>query len=202
MTTVDHHNSRSDGEGPDRSGPSSRSRDVLVVAIVAIIALMLGVNLFLVIDDGQEGDLVGQRAPGFELPVFDSQETVSLEKYHGQVVVLDFWATWCPPCREQMPALEQLATDTALADEVAVVSINTDVDSDDRAGKVRQFLEEEELTIPTLIDSGEVQRAYRVATIPTLIIIDPGGQIVYESPGVHDLNTLEELAMEARDTGR
>lgn len=186
----------------DPSAPKSQKRrDVLVVAIVAIIAVMLGANLFMLIDDGAGRALEGAEAPGFELPVFGTDEQRALREYRGQVVVIDFWATWCPPCRDQMPALEKLANDPALADEVAVLSINTDPDTDDRADQIQQFLDEEELTLPTLVDTGAARSAYRVATIPTLVVVDPAGTVVHVSEGVHDEDTLRALVAEASSNG-
>ena len=179
----------------------SKRRDVLSVAIISIIAVMLGVNLFMLFDDGGGASLDGETAPAFELPVFDSEETMALENYRGQVVVMDFWATWCPPCREQMPALEEVATDPELADEVAVFSINTDVETDERAGLVETFLSEEELTLPTLLDDGSVQRAYEASTIPTLVVVAPDGRVTYVSEGVHGASRLRELIVEAGASG-
>ncbi len=177
----------------DADSTPSTSRDVLTVAIVAIIALMLGINLFMFIDDGGEEPLVDGQAPAFELPVFDTDETARLEDYRGQVVVLDFWATWCPPCREQMPALEEIATDPEFDGDLEVFSVNTDPQTDDRLERIEEFLAEENLTLPTLIDNGRVQGAYRAGTIPTLVVIDPDGEVTYRAAGLHDAPSLREL---------
>ena len=179
---------------------NSKRRDVLTVAIAAIIALMLGVNLFMFFDDGPDEELVAADAPGFELPVMDGDgETVALEELTGKVVLIDFWATWCPPCRDQMPELEAIADDPELEDQVAVLSVNTDPDTEDRFELIEEFMREENLELPTLIDDGSTQAAYRAGTIPTLVVVDPDGQVIYVSEGVHDEERLRELVEKAAD---
>ncbi len=176
---------------------SSTGRDILAVAIIAITALVLGANLFMLIDDGATGSLEGDVAPSFELEVLGSDKMMSVEKYRGQVIVIDFWATWCPPCREQMPVLEKVATDPELDGEVVVLSVNTDPETDDRRQRVEAFLREEELTLPTVIDTGEMRAAYRVTTIPTLVVVTPSGEISHVSEGLHDEETLRNLIARA-----
>lgn len=177
---------------------SSKKRDIAVVTFVGIVAMMLGVSLFMLVDDRDRGQLTGEPAPSFELPVMEQQdETVALADLEGKVVLMDFWATWCPPCREQMPQLERIAEDEELSDHVAVLSINTDPQTDDRHERIEQFLEEEQLSLPTLLDSGRVQSAYGAGTIPTLVVIDPHGNINYVGEGVHDEQRLRELIDEA-----
>lgn len=175
----------------------SRRRDVLTVAIVAIIAMMVGVNLFMLIDDGGGDEIADGEAPGFELPVMETDETVRLDELRGQVVLIDFWATWCPPCRDQMPALESVAHDPEYADDIEVLWVNVDPQTDDRRERIREFLDDEELTLPTLIDDGTVQGAYGAGTLPTLVVVDPEGQVAYVSEGVHDEQKLRDLIDEA-----
>ena len=176
-------------------------RDVLTVTIIAITALVLGANLFMLFDDSPPGQVQGQTAPDFELPLFDSDEMVSVEKYRGQVIVIDFWATWCPPCREQMPILERIANDRELADEVVVLSVNTDPKTDDRGELVEAFLRDEEVSLATLMDTGQARRAYRITTIPTLVVVGPSGRVTHVSEGLHDEATIRRLIAEAGDGG-
>lgn len=175
----------------------AKRRDVVTVAVAAMIAMMLGVNLFVFLDDS-DGEITGGTAPGFELPVMEHDgETVALDDHRGRVVLIDFWATWCPPCRDQMPELEKIADDPELADDVAVLSVNTDPSEEDRHERIEQFKEDEQLTMSTLLDDGSVQAAYRAGTIPTLVVVDPAGDVAYVSEGIHDEQKLRELIADA-----
>lgn len=172
----------------------SRRKDILAVIIVAFIGLMLGLNLYFFFADDPVGVRSGVEAPLFELPVFGEEgQMMALENYRGQVVVMDFWAEWCKPCEEQMPALEQVATDPEMASDVVVFSINTDQETERRGEAVANFLERLELTLPTLMDDGNVRRLYDVRVIPTLVIVDRQGAIHHISYGLHDEARLRSL---------
>lgn len=186
------------GDGAEALAEQSTGlgRDVMTVAVISIVALMLGVNLFLFFDDGS-GQMEGGDAPNFELPVMDSETTKELSEYRGQVVLIDFWATWCPPCVEQVPALDEVAADADWSDRVQILSINVDPPSEDRKDLIRTFLDDVDATLTTLIDDGQVQNMYAATTIPTLVVVDPRGQVVYVSQGVHDADRLRELIGDA-----
>lgn len=171
----------------------SRKREILVVSVIAGLALMLGLNLFLLFDDS---DILrrNQDAPDFELPIFESEEILALSDLRGQIVLVDFWATWCAPCRVQMPALEAVAEPGA----VAILSVNTDEENPERSELIRTFFEEEGLTIPTVLDDGRARRLYQVGQIPTLVVIDREGRIRHRSAGVHDEDSLRRLIERAR----
>lgn len=178
---------------------SSPKKDIVAVVIVAGIGLMLGLNLFFLLEDNSGGSMVGKMAPEFELPVFEQSDGLRLSDYRGQVVVMDFWATWCAPCREQMPALEAVARDSSGESEVMVFSINTDDDTEQREEQVGAFLQDEELTFPTLMDSGDVRALYRVNRIPTMVVIDPAGEVTYRGEGLHGEEEIRGMIEEARD---
>lgn len=176
-----------------KQGAGPLRREVVATVVVGFIGLMLGLNLFLFFD--QDNTLNRPvPAPDFELPLLGTEEMRALSDYRGQVVLMDFWATWCAPCREQMPALEAVAVDG----EVAILSINTDEENEKRIGLIEAFLEEEELSIPTLLDDGSVRRLYGVGRIPTLVVVDPAGRVRHTSAGVHGEERLRELINAAR----
>jgi peroxiredoxin len=142
----------------------------------------------------KSGALIGQPAPDFSLPVFhggDAGSRIQLSSLRGQVVVLDFWASWCQPCVAQAGILSALAP--RLQDDVMLVGINTD-DTPERA---RQFAKTHELPYPSVLDGGEAAHAFGARSLPTLIIIDREGRISSTAVGVMSESELEEAIEEA-----
>jgi len=110
---------------------------------------------------------VGAQAPDFALQNLNG-ETVTLSGLRGQVVLINFWATWCAPCREEMPAIEARYNRGGF--QVLAV------DFGENAQQVQGFLEEIGVDLPVLLDSdGSVQELYRVRGYPTTFIIDANG---------------------------
>jgi len=119
----------------------------------------------------------GDPAPDFTLSLADKPEaSLQLSSLRGHVVVLDFWATWCPPCLSLMPTLHEVAEDLA-SRGVRFVGINSEGPDADRAA-VRAFLGEHPSPYPTVLDDGTVAGRYGVLAIPHLVIIDRQGRIV------------------------
>jgi cytochrome c biogenesis protein CcmG, thiol:disulfide interchange protein DsbE len=117
--------------------------------------------------------------PGFAAPDFDLEtlggDRLRLSDLQGQVVVVNLWATWCPPCRAEMPALQQLYE--AHRDEgLVVVAVNaTDQDS---ATAARTFVADHGLTFPVALDTrGEASRAYALQAMPSTFVVDRQGVI-------------------------
>jgi len=120
---------------------------------------------------GERVLLTGKNAMDFELKEIQGAQ-VRLSDYRGKIVLLDFWATWCPPCRKELPSIEKLHRQFADKD-VVVLGIN-----DEDSGTVKGFLKKNEYTIPTLMDSKKnVHRMYGARAIPTVIVIDRNGVI-------------------------
>jgi cytochrome c biogenesis protein CcmG, thiol:disulfide interchange protein DsbE len=114
---------------------------------------------------------VGHPAPDFTLTTLDGTQ-VRLSELRGRPVVLNFWATWCPPCRGEMPQLE--AASRRYADQVAVIGVN----QVEPAGTVQAFANEVGLTYPIPLDSsGVASRLYGVRSLPTTFFIDRDGMI-------------------------
>lgn len=112
----------------------------------------------------------GRPAPDFALPDLDGN-TVRLSDFSGRPVVLNFWATWCAPCRLEMPELARAMVDYADRD-LMVLAIN----QDETAEQVGDFLTEVGLTLPALLDAGgEVGAAYGAFFLPTTVIVGPDG---------------------------
>jgi peroxiredoxin len=114
--------------------------------------------------------LTGSRAANFALKTLEG-EPVALDETRGKVVVLDFWATWCPPCREELPSIEKLRQE--FAGQVQFFGIN-----DEESGTVKDFLRKHTYEMPVLMDGKrQVHRQYGVSAIPTMLIIDRQGVI-------------------------
>ena len=116
--------------------------------------------------------LRGHSAPDFTVQTLDG-EVVQLSDLQGKAVVLNFWATWCPPCRAEMPEL-QAAYDSYAAGGLVVLGVNQ---GEDRA-TVETFLTQRNLTFPVALDvQGDVSRLYQVNSLPTTFFIDRDGVI-------------------------
>jgi cytochrome c biogenesis protein CcmG, thiol:disulfide interchange protein DsbE len=126
---------------------------------------------------------VGTQAPSFQVHDLDGNP-VSLAELRGEVVLLNIWATWCPPCREEMPSMQRLHE--LLGPEglrVVAVSIDARAGSADAAGRpggdVREFAEAMELDFDIWHDPpGAIQRTYRTTGVPESFVIDRSGTIV------------------------
>ena len=109
------------------------------------------------------------QAPDFKLSLLNGGET-SLSDFSGKPVMLNFWATWCPPCREEMPYLQQIHEQRSA--DVVVLTVNMA----ENPGDVEEFIREFGLSFPVLLDSnGDVAQQYGVRAIPTTFFIDKSG---------------------------
>jgi len=115
---------------------------------------------------------MGQPAPEFTLADLEGK-THSLKDYRGKVVLLDFWATWCGPCRVSTPALGRLHQKLK-ARNFAVLSISVD----DSADPVKKYVKKQNVPFLTLMADSNVQAEYRVRAIPTFVLVDAEGVIV------------------------
>ena len=137
-----------------------------------------------------------EMAPDFRLPTFsDPAKLVSLSDYRGRFVYVDFWASWCKPCREALPFYERLQSEIG-SESLQIVGIGIDDDPD----AARAFLEKWPVSYPTLSDiDGAVLRAYGVKTMPTGFLVDPDGRVRLKHRGFRkkDRNKLERALTEA-----
>jgi peroxiredoxin len=113
----------------------------------------------------------------------------TLADYRGKVVLLNFWATWCEPCREEMPSMRTLRERLAgRAFEVVTVNYG------EAASRARDFLERERLDLVTLLDPGqETARAWRVRVLPGSFLIDADGRVRYSVIGELDWASAEAM---------
>jgi peroxiredoxin len=112
----------------------------------------------------------GDRSPGFTLANLSGGK-VTLAQYQGKVVLLDFWAQWCEPCKQELPKLQQLANEYG-AKGVVVLTVNIDTDK----SNAERLAKELKLTLPIALDpSGSVAGTYDLPKMPSSFVIDKGG---------------------------
>ncbi len=112
---------------------------------------------------------IGRPAPGFKLPDLMGQE-ISLDQYRGKTVMLDFWATWCGPCRMTMPLLEKLQKE--YANNLVLLAINLEETKD----VVREYMRQQNLNSHVLLDEqGSLGKIYGTDAIPMQVLIDKEG---------------------------
>lgn len=129
-------------------------------------------------------------APAFELKDMDDKN-YRLEDYRGKVVLINFWATWCPPCRREMPSMERLHQKLKGSD-FAVLAINQMEDADHVFAYTGQL--EVDPTFPILFDANsDVSGAYRVKGLPTTYLIDKQGVIRYRAIGGREFDHTEVI---------
>jgi len=135
----------------------------------------------------QEKSSVGFLAPQFTLRNLQGNH-VSLDSFKGQVVVLNFWATWCAPCRVEMPAFENLYR-RYRSQGLTVLAVSLDKAAD---GKVRQFVEEYKLSFPVLMDTdGIAEKLYPSVSIPFTFVINQTGRVVARVDGAKNWESEE-----------
>ncbi|AXI01396.1 TlpA family protein disulfide reductase [Sporosarcina sp. PTS2304] len=119
----------------------------------------------------------GDLAPDFELTTLDGK-TVKLSDYRGKTVLLNFWASWCPPCRSEMPHMQTYYTEQSEADNVEILAVNMTKTEKNKQQSAEEFVEEYQLSFPILLDKqSEVMKAYLVKVYPTTYIINEEGVI-------------------------
>lgn len=112
-------------------------------------------------------------------------QNVSLSDYRGKFVLLNFWATWCPPCVKEMPALSDLHNTLKLPDGgLHVVAIHVGP----ALATVNQFLQDRPVSFDVLIDSDMSLAAWEVAGLPTTFLISPSGKIIHKAVGEREWN--------------
>jgi cytochrome c biogenesis protein CcmG/thiol:disulfide interchange protein DsbE len=132
-----------------------------------------------VTNSGNNSNSNSSKAPGFTL-VGPSGKKISLSDYKGKVVIVDFWATWCPPCRKGIPDLVDIQSE--FGNKVAVIGISVDTDTQNQ---VASFAKDFNINYTVLFATQEVVQSYgNIESIPTSFIIDKNGNIVNQYVGL------------------
>ncbi|MFD1360469.1 TlpA family protein disulfide reductase [Lentibacillus salinarum] len=127
-----------------------------------------------IVPPGETGVEEGNFAPDFEVDTL-SGDTFRLSELRGQKVILNFWASWCGPCKEEMPEMQQFHEE--YGDQVQVVAVNL-TGNDSSVDAVREYVDEHDYTYPVPLDrDSEIQEQYNVYNVPTSYFIGTDGKV-------------------------
>ena len=159
-----------------------KTRVFLILAVISILAVACKTSP----NEGvREAPEIGALAPRFTLMDTNGAE-VSLSDHRGQVVLINFWATWCPPCRQEMPGLQNMFEQHQ--EDLVILAI----DNDEPAALVQDFQEEFDLTFNILLDpAARVQLQYQIRSYPTSLFVDENGMIKIVHIGLMTETQLE-----------
>jgi thiol-disulfide isomerase/thioredoxin len=166
--------------------------------VVIVVALLFGGVVLPYLRPARSPNL-GKLAPDFTLPVVHGGEPgnrLHLADLRGNAVLLDFWASWCAPCRQQAPIVDRVARRWE-GKGVVVVGVNTGDEQDEAV----RFAASRKLSYASVFDDGRVAEAYGVRQMPTLYVLGPDGRVVAVRQRVVGERELEELVKEALGAG-
>jgi len=164
------------------------SKPLVAIAAIAVLALVFGIVWLQ--SSKYEPPKIGKVAPEFALVDLDDKP-VRLSDYRGKVVFLNFWATWCKPCREEMPSMEVLHKNFA-KDGLVVLAVS--IDRVTTTKDIPPFIKSMNLSFPVLIDSwGRTDMPYKRMGVPETFIIDQQGVIREIVIGPRDWTRLDSL---------
>ena len=160
------------------------------------------------IAEGDEGDTEdesevsglarGDLAPDFELTTL-AGDTVKLSDYRGKKVMLNFWASWCPPCRTEMPHMENYYNEYKDSSNMEILAVNMTETEKDKEESTKEFVEEYGLTFPILLDKdSKVMKIYRIKSYPTTYILNAEGVITDIVVSAIDDTFLKKLIDESK----
>lgn len=169
---------------------ASQPRSKLTITLVSIVILAVTFGIVWLQSAKYEPLTVGKEAPDFVLPNLN-EKTVRLSDYRGKVVFLNFWATWCKPCREEMPSMEVLYKNF---DKDGLVVLAVSIDRVTTKKDIPPFVNSMNLTFPVLVDSwGQTDKRYKLMGVPETYIIDQQGILREKIIGPRDWTVLDNL---------
>ena len=175
-------------EASVRSRPAARRRLIVSLGGLAILALAFGVVWLQ--SAKYEPLVVGMTAPDFRLPDLQGK-TQRLSDYRGKVVFLNFWATWCKPCKEEMPSM-QVLWDNLKNQDFMMLAVSMDRVTTTK--DIPSFVETLKLSFPILTDSwGQTDKRYKLMGVPETYIIDQNGVLREKVIGPRDWTRRESI---------
>lgn len=151
------------------------TRKIIRTGTIITIAVLLGVTLYLNLRDGSQTVNVGDDAVDFKLETLDGEEIQLSQITSEKGVILNFWGTWCKPCREEMPHMNQVYNEGHEDYEIVAVNVS------ENNQQIEQFLSglSEDLNYPIALDRNRsVTKAYNIGPLPTTIAVNKEGKVV------------------------
>lgn len=176
------------------------------IVVLSLVVIMLGTFIKQQIEKseaitpvGYEVDLQdrigvkkGDIAPDFKLQTLDGQ-TVQLSDYKGKKVVVNFWATWCKPCRTEMPHMQKYYDKRAEKDNVEILALNLTY-NDKGPDNVQKFVDSYDLSFPiVLMENDKLLQDYEVLSMPSTIFIDTDGRVQHQYTGALNQKKLKQF---------
>lgn len=164
-------------------------KKILILALIAGLSACINKN-----EDSSEESAVTTEAPsaqpasGIAFTRLDGQH-VDLSSLAGKVVVLNFWATWCPPCIREMPSLQSFYNQYQGSPEVEFLVIEVD----NKPDLAKSFVEKNNFTFPVYSPAGMIPEAFLGQSIPTTVILNKKGEIAYRHEGMSDFMAQDFL---------
>ncbi len=178
--------------------PRSSNRNWVVIGIMAfalVAMIYIGLHTANKGGSGMVGNVRGKAAPDFELRDLISGQKVKLSDYKGKAVVLNFWATWCPPCKEEIPWFVDLQKQYG-PEGLAILSLDTDDDASEQ--DVVAFAQKMGINYPVMRGSDEIENLYGgVDGLPTTFYIGRDGKVLDRVKGLHSHYEIESSIKDA-----
>lgn len=125
--------------------------------------------------------------------------SVSLEQFRGKIVIVNFWATWCPPCRQEMPEFNELSRELAESGEAVLLAVNLTDGRRDTPEKVAKFIKDNGYSMTVLLDTEQAAASeFGVLYIPSTFVIDAEGRLAGQIQGATTKTAVMELVKEAK----
>lgn len=146
------------------------------------------------VEKSQQGPSEGNKSPGFSY-INDEDEKINLSDLEGKVVFLNFWASWCPPCKKEMPAIQNIFEKYNYnEEEIKVISINIQ----EQHNQIQSFMSSNNLSFPVIKDPGTLAQNYGVRGIPSSFFLDKEGIIRVIHTGSMTEKMIDDALQEAQ----
>lgn len=118
---------------------------------------------------------------------------ISLADYHGKVVFLHFWATWCPPCQREMPEIQKLSEKYQNSEDIAILTVVMPGGQEMDAAGIKKFLKEKGFTMPVIFDDGRLSSSFQITSLPTTYMFDRDGNVYGSVVGQLSSDMMENI---------